>query len=80
MKGEFSVWLFFSDGTQHPELEWVDMKTAAEKAVSMSRGVAARLGQLVRIIITDGGDCIAFEWQFGKGVVFGLPGQEAPKA
>ena len=32
--------------------------------------VGARIGTTVRVILTDGGDCICFEWQFGKGITF----------
>ena len=32
--------------------------------------VAVKMGLVQRVIITDGGDCIAFEWKRGEGIVF----------
>ncbi|MEY9181825.1 hypothetical protein [Bradyrhizobium sp. CB1015] len=34
------------------------------------RCVAAKLGVVTRVIITDGGDFINFEWKFGEGVTY----------
>jgi hypothetical protein len=67
---QFSVCQFFEDGTH----EYVRRFVAAEEAVKAFQGyttsVGARLGTTRRVIITDGGDCINMEWQFGKGVTF----------
>ena len=67
---EFSVyWWDASDG-QHEELRFVDGETAVNRASSLANGPAAQLGMVKRIIITDGGDFINFEWKHGQGVTF----------
>lgn len=77
--GEFSVYQFFEDGSQEKVREFVSAEEAMRAAAHYSKSVAAVLGLARRVIITDGGDCVVFEWRHGEGVVFGLPGQEAPK-
>lgn len=70
MTGEFSVCQFFKDGTH----EYVRRGVSAEEAVNAAKhyteSVAVRMGWVTRVIITDGGDCINFEWQNGKGITF----------
>ena len=70
--GEFSVCQFFEDETY----EYVRRYVSAEEAVNAAKhyitSVGARLGTTARVIITDSGDSICFEWQFGKGITFGL--------
>lgn len=71
-RAEFSVVLFFPDGTY----EYVKRFVGAEEAVrtakdySTSTRPAVLLGFIKRIIITDGGDCTVFEWRAGEGVTF----------
>jgi len=72
---EYSVWVFFPDGTHHAVLRWVDAKTAVEKAKSQTETIGARIGTTVRIIITDGGDLTCFEWKYGEGVTYPKPGE-----
>lgn len=67
---EFSVYQFFIDGSQERVLEFVDAETAVNKAIFITQSVGGRLGTTKRVIVTDGGDCINFEWIHGKGVVF----------
>lgn len=66
----FSVCQFFDDGS----CEYVRRYVGAEEAVLAARhytdNVAARLGLIPRVIITDGDDYIVFEWQRGRGVTF----------
>jgi hypothetical protein len=66
----FSVCQFFPDG----QYEYVRRNVAAEEAVKAFKhyttSVGARLGTTARVIITDMGDCIAMEWQFGQGITF----------
>jgi len=69
-RAQFSVWLFFPDDIHEPELQWVDAKTAVERARSCALRPAAQAGIIRRIIITDGGDHTVFEWKFGEGVTF----------
>jgi len=73
--GEFSVYVFFPDGSYEAVLRWVDAKTAVEKAKSQTETIGARIGTTQRIIITDGGDITVFEWRFGEGVTYPKPGQ-----
>ena len=69
-KGEFSVCKFFHDDSY----EYVRSKISAEEAVKVFKicitSPAARLGMTRRVIVTDGGDSINLEWQFGKGITF----------
>jgi len=70
MSDEFSVCQFFDNG----EYEYVRRFVGPEEAVKVAHhychSVGAKLGTTTRVIITDGGDCVNFEWQFGKGVTF----------
>ena len=70
MSGEFSVyWTDAGDG-QHEELRFVDGEKAVKAAHRLTKGPASMLGMVKRVIITDGGDCINFEWKKGEGIVF----------
>ena len=70
-QGEFSVTQFFPDDSYETVYKWVDAETAVEKAMFYShQNVASRLGFTRRVIITDGGDNIVWEWKYGEGVVF----------
>lgn len=70
MAGEFSVCSYFHDGSYEYELRGVDASTAINCAHRIAGSVGGRIGLVARIIITDAGDCINWEWQFGKGVVY----------
>jgi hypothetical protein len=76
-KKEFSVCQFFENDTY----EYVRRFVSAEEAMTAFRhftnSVAARMGMVKRVIITDGGDCINAEWIYGKGLVYPLP--DTPK-
>lgn len=75
--GEFSVVFFFADDTYHFELRFVDAETAVKRATDATQSVAARiLKTLKRIIITDGGDHINWEWIHDRGLVFPPPSDE----
>lgn len=75
-EGEFSVCQFFSDsagtmtGTHEYTRRFVSAKEAVEAAHHYCNSIAAKNGIVDRVIITDGSDCVNFEWQFGKGVTF----------
>ncbi len=71
-RAEYSVWWWDRDGGQHEELRFVPARQAVEAAHRLTRGPAARLGMVQRVIITDGGDCINFEWRDGR-ITFGGP-------
>ena len=67
---QFSVCQFFETG----EYEYVRRFVTSEEALKAFRhytsSVAADVGITVRVIITDGGDCINMEWKYGEGLVF----------
>lgn len=70
MSREFSVYQWFMDGQYESVRRFVDVQDAVRVATALSNSVGGRIGTTVRVIITDGGDCIAWEWQFGKGLIF----------
>ena len=67
---KFSVVQFFEDDSY----EYVRTGVGAEEAVKAAHhychSVGATLGITKRVIITDDGDNIAFEWKHGEGVTF----------
>jgi hypothetical protein len=69
-QSEFSVWQFLSDGIQERVRHFVSAEEAVEAAMHYTSNVASRMGITQRVIITDGGDCIVFEWLKDKGIVF----------
>jgi hypothetical protein len=73
MSGEFSVYQFFKNDDYEEVLRGVDPKTAVESAHSLVNSIGGTLGTTQRVIITDGGDSIAFEWKHGEGIVFPPP-------
>jgi hypothetical protein len=66
----FSVCQFFEDESY----EWVRTNVPAEEAVKAfqhyTNNVAVKLGVTKRVIITDSGDCVCYEWKHGKGITF----------
>lgn len=68
--GEFSVCQFFEDDTFEYVRRFVDAEEAVDAAKHYTSNVAAKLGIVRRVIITDGGDCTNFEWKFGVGVTY----------
>jgi hypothetical protein len=70
MTGEFSVCQFFEDGSSEHVRRNVDAEEAVKAAHHYCHSVGARMGMTKRVIITDSGDYVNFEWQFGKGVTF----------
>ena len=67
---EFSVCQFFSSGTHEYVRRFVSAEEAGEAFKHYCTSVAARMGMIARVIITDGGDCINAEWQYGKGLTY----------
>jgi hypothetical protein len=67
---EFSVCQFFADDTYEYLGRYLSDEDAVRLAVQTARSVGAKLGTTKRVIITDGGDCINWEWQHDKGVVY----------
>ena len=70
MKGEFSVCQFFQDGTYDYERRFVSAEDAVRIWRHLTSSVGAQLGTTQRVIITDGGDCINMEWEYGKGQTY----------
>lgn len=62
---EFSVWAFLPDDTHFPVARWIDVHAAMRMA---RRAIEARPDDVVRVIVTDGGDHTCFEWKRGEGV------------
>lgn len=70
MENEFSVYQWFIDGSCERVLNLVYLEQAVRTALNLILSVGGRIGTTIRVIITDGGDCINWEWKFGEGVVF----------
>lgn len=70
MSGEFSVCQFFPNEDYQYFVRFVDAETAMLKAKGLIESVGGRIGTTKRVIVTDGGDSICFEWQHGKGITF----------
>jgi hypothetical protein len=71
-EGEFSVYWWDPEDRQYEEARFTDAETAVGAAVRLTRGPAAVMGIIKRVIITDGGDCCCFEWKDGKNVFDGV--------
>lgn len=65
---KFNVVQFFEDGTSEYVRRAVPGPEAVDAARHYTRSVAARLGMVNRVIITDMMDLTCFEWIRGKGV------------
>ena len=61
---------FFEDGTYEYVRRYVPLEEAVVAAKHYTSSVGARIGTTQRVIITDGGDSICFEWLREKGIVF----------
>ena len=67
---EFSVVIWFSDGSYEYFKRWIGAKEAVETAKRQTETVGARSGMVAKVTITDGGDYTVFQWEYGKGVTF----------
>jgi hypothetical protein len=67
---EFSVCQFFIDGSYEYDVRYVGVEEAVGRAVALTQTVGAKIGTTVKVIITDGGDCICWEWVRGEGITF----------
>jgi hypothetical protein len=67
---EFSVIQYFKDGTYEKVREFVDAEEATTTFAHYINNVAAKIGLTVRVIVTDGGDCINMEWKRYEGITF----------
>jgi len=66
----FSLFRTFADGRTEQLKDRVGAREALHAAYHYTHAVSALTGLTQRVIITDGGDCIVFEWKHGEGVVF----------
>lgn len=68
----FSAFGFHDDERYDPIVRWVNLEQAQKTVERVLLGPAKLIMQQIyqRVIITDGGDNIVFEWQRGKGVTF----------
>lgn len=71
-ESEFSVYQFFADGTYEKVVSFVGPEKAMQTVTALANSIGAKLGTTKRIIMTDGGDCINWEWKFGEGITFPL--------
>jgi hypothetical protein len=78
--GEFSVRQFFRHGDPEDALQQVDAPTAVYRAKMLIDSVGGQIGNTVRVVIIDGGDCIVFDWRFGDGIIFPPPPPSASPA
>ena len=67
---KFNVIQFFGDNTYHTYADEVDATTALKAAYQLIHDIGCQTGMIVRVIITDVGDCTNFEWKFGEGIVY----------
>jgi hypothetical protein len=73
--GEFSVYWWDHMDHQYEEHRFVDAETAKSAATRLCRGPASLI-VTKRCIITDGGDCVAFEWTKEAGIIFPTNGAQ----
>ena len=71
---EFSVCVFFPDDDYSYVCRFVSAWEAARTFAAYAlNNPAAKIGIIVRAIITDGGDCIVTEWRHGRGITYPPP-------
>lgn len=68
MNEKFSVYQDLLDGGTERVCHLVEVDEAVRVARQLATSVGARIGTTSRVIICDGGDCLAWEWKFGEGV------------
>lgn len=66
----YSVTQFFEDGSYETVRRHVPVNEAVDAFRFYTNNVASRMGITVRVIMTDGGDCICAEWKYKEGLVF----------
>jgi hypothetical protein len=67
---EYSVAQYFIDGSYDYECRYVPVQAAIKAFNRLRNSVGGRIGTTQRVIITDGGDCINMEWEYGKGITY----------
>ncbi|MBO4228164.1 hypothetical protein [Bradyrhizobium neotropicale] len=66
---EFSVCQVFTSGDYEYVRRFVSADEAVKAALHCSSSIAAKIGIVDSIMITDGLDCIVFEWRRNQGIV-----------
>jgi hypothetical protein len=69
-RNEFSVYQFFKDNSYEKVRSFVSAEEAVTAFNHYTTNVASRIGITARVIVTDGGDSIVFEWKSGLGITF----------
>lgn len=69
-QGEYSVCQFFVNGEYEYVRRFVSPQEAVKAFKHYCTSVAAKMGMVERVIITDGGDCCNAEWTKKDGLVF----------
>ena len=67
---EFSVYQFLIEDIVEKVRDNVSAEEAVQAAFHYTTNVASKMGITERVIITDGSDCVVFEWLKDKGIVF----------
>ena len=73
LTSEFSVYWWDPADNYYTEKRFVPAAEAMECVVDLIQRPAAKAGIIIKVMITDGGDCCVFEWKNGEGVVFPPP-------
>jgi hypothetical protein len=74
--GEYNVCQFFENGWYEYTRRYVSADEAAQAFKHYTTNIASRVGIVVRVIITDGGDYVNAEWKFGEGLTY--PTKDTP--
>src|SRR5262245_47667692 len=69
-RAEYSVYWWYKEGDQFTESRFILLDLAMHQVKRLTQGPAARLGMVERVIITDGGDFIVFEWKRDQGITW----------
>lgn len=67
---EYCVYQFFPDGSWSRVRSFVSIEDALEAFEHYTSAAAAADGIVTRVIVTDGGDCINYEWRRGRGMTY----------
>lgn len=66
----FNVVQFFEDGSHEYVRRGVGARDAVAAMMHYKRSVAARMGMVTQVMITDMLDQTVFHWTYEKGIVF----------
>lgn len=69
-QAEFSVYWWSRENDQFTESRFILLDLAMHQVKRLTQGPAAQLGMVSRVIVTDGGDQIVFEWKKDEGITW----------